>query len=104
MLLKAGVWLLATQKLMKRQGWWKGKFALFWMLATGVGAGSVNSCPKANPFQLLGDNQWARAFIDKGRRLHAETAQSALTVILKLIISVLSSVFLIVLSTVNLKF
>ena len=35
-LLKAGVWLLATQKPMKRQGWWKAKFALFWMLATGV--------------------------------------------------------------------
>ena len=95
MLLKAGVWLLATQKLMKRQGWWKGKFALFWMLATGVGAGSVNSCPKANPFQLLGDNQWARAFIDKGRRLHAETAQSALTVILQLAIGGLISVILI---------
>ena len=31
------------------------------------------------------DNQWARAFIDGGRGLHAETAQSALTVILKLV-------------------
>ena len=30
------------------------------------------------------DNQWARAFMDRGRELHAETAQSALTVILKL--------------------
>ena len=30
------------------------------------------------------DNQWARAFMDRGRGLHAETAQSALTVILKL--------------------
>ena len=25
------------------------------------------------------DNQWARTFIDRGRGLHAETAQSALT-------------------------
>ena len=31
------------------------------------------------------DNQWARAFIDRGRGLHAETAQSALTVTLKLV-------------------
>ena len=30
------------------------------------------------------DHQGARAVIDKGRGLHAETAQSALTVILKL--------------------
>ena len=32
---KSGVWLLTTQKLIKRQGWWKGKLALLWMLATG---------------------------------------------------------------------
>ena len=64
----------------------------------------MNSCPEADPLQPPGDNQWARAFINKGRRLHAETAQSALTIILKLVISVLSSVFLIVLSTVNLQF
>ena len=31
------------------------------------------------------DNQGTRAFIDRGRRLQAETAQPALTVILKLI-------------------
>ena len=29
------------------------------------------------------DNQWAKDFIDRGRGLHAETAPSALTVILK---------------------
>ena len=34
---ESGVWLLATQKLLKRPGWWKGEFALVWMLATGVG-------------------------------------------------------------------
>ena len=31
------------------------------------------------------DHQWARAFIDRGRGLHSETAQSALKVILKLV-------------------
>ena len=35
----------------------------------------------------LTGNQWARAFIDRGRGLHAESAQSALTVILKLVMS-----------------
>ena len=52
----------------------------------------------------LPDNQWARAFIDGGRGLRAETSQSALTVILKLVISGLTSVILIVLTAVNLQF
>ena len=46
----------------------------------------------------------ARAFIDRRRRLHAETAQSALTVIFRLVIGGLTSVILIVLGTVNLQF
>ena len=37
----------STQKPTKRQDWWKEKFALFWMLATGVAGGTVDSCPKA---------------------------------------------------------
>ena len=57
MLLKVGVWLLATQK----QGWWKGKFGLFWMLAIGVG-GSANSCPKANPLQPPGWQSVGKSF------------------------------------------
>ena len=37
--------------------------------------------------QLLAtDNQWARAFMGGGRGPHAETAQSALPVILKLVV------------------
>ena len=48
------------------------------------------------------DNQWAKAFIDGGR--HAETAQAALTGILKLVIGGLTSVISIVLDTVNLQF
>ena len=49
-------------------------------------------------------NQGARAFIDGGRGLRAETAQSALTVILKLVIDGLTNVILVVLSTVTLQF
>ena len=42
--------------------------------------------------------------MDGGKGLRAETAQSALTVILKLVIGGLTSVILIVLSTVSLQF
>ena len=45
----------------------------------------------------------ARAFIDRWRGLHAETAQSALTVIYKLVVGGLTSVILIVSGTVNLQ-
>ena len=43
-------------------------------------------------------------FIGRGRGLHAETAQSVLTVIWRLVISGLTSVILIVLSAVSLQF
>ena len=47
------------------------------------------------------DNQWARDFIDGRRGLRAETAQSALTVILKLVMGWSDRIILIVLSTVS---
>ena len=50
------------------------------------------------------DSQWRRAFIDRGRGLHAETVWSALTVILELAIGGLTSVILIVLSAVSFQF
>ena len=34
---ESAVRLLAAQKPIKRQGWWKGNFALFWMPATRAG-------------------------------------------------------------------
>ena len=46
----------------------------------------------------------ARAFIDRRRRPHAETEQSFLTVIFKLIIGGLTCVMLVVLGTVNIQF
>ena len=45
----------------------------------------------------------ARAFIDRGRGLRAETAQSALTVTLRLVRRGLTSVILLVSGTVNLQ-
>ena len=43
---ESGVRLLAAQKPIKRPDWWKGKFALFQMPATGEGRADV--CPKAD--------------------------------------------------------
>ena len=45
--------LLAAQKPVKRPGWRKGKFALFWMLATGVGGQTPvqRPSPPATPRQ-----------------------------------------------------
>ena len=96
---ESGVWLLLVQKPIKRPGWWKGKFALFWMPAI-TGEGGCLS--KGRPHRTPTDNQGARAFIDGGRGLHAETARSELTVILKLVTGGLTSVILIVLSTIHL--
>ena len=53
--------------------------------------GGANSCPKADFPQLLHflpaiDRQEATAFIGRGTRLCIKTAESALTVILKLVI------------------
>ena len=49
-------------------------------------------------------NQGARAFTDRGRGQHAETAQSALAFMLKSVTGGLTSIILIVLDTVNLQF
>ena len=98
---ESGVWLLAAQKPIKRQGWWKGQFALFWRPAGQLGGAGRTPVQRPTPPT---DNQCARAFIGQGRGLHAETAQSALTVILTLVIGGLIRVILIVLGTVNLQF
>ena len=38
---ESGVWLLNTQRPIKRQGWWRGMFALFWMPVGGAGEEGV---------------------------------------------------------------
>ena len=72
------------------------------MLATG----SVEPGGGRHPRQTSPtDKQGLRAFIGRLRgELHAETAQSSLTVIFKLVISGLTSSILVVLGTVNLQF
>ena len=51
-LTESWVWLLTPQKPIKRQGWWKGKFALFWMQATLWGTGG-DAFSKADFHPLL---------------------------------------------------
>lgn len=66
-----GVWLLITQKPVNRPCWWKGKFALSLMLATGRGR-VVDICPKVD--SPTPGKQGVRAFIDRvGSWLHVET-------------------------------
>ena len=50
------------------------------------------------------DEQRVRAFIDRGRGLHAEIAWSSLAVIFRLVIGGLTSIILVVLGMVNLQF
>ena len=76
-----GIWLLAAQKPKnKRPVWWKGKFALFQMLAT-CGEGGRHLFKGRLPTLT---SRGVRASIDRvrGGGLHAGTARSSLTVIL----------------------
>ena len=66
-----GVRLLATQKPRDKSGRWKRKFALFQMLATGVG-GWQTSVQRPTFPQLA--SRVTRAFIDRRRGLLAEIA------------------------------
>ena len=100
----SGVQLPTAQKPMNRPDWWKGKFALFLMLETGVagqGGGHLFKGGLPPPQQAGGESFYRQS---KGRWLHAEIVQSSLTVLFTLIIGGLTSIILIVLGTVNLQF
>ena len=104
-----GIWLLATQKPINRPGWWKGSLLYFrcWQLVHGRGEGwrvgrlgewGADICPKADtPHIIEGENFYRVSVCVVGRGLHAETAQSSLTVIFKLVLSGLTSIILVVL-------
>ena len=81
-----------------------GKESLFQMPATegggGQGAGGHLSRGQLPTLATSG----ARAFIDRRRGLHVETAESALTSIFRLVIGSLISSILVVLGTVYLQF
>ena len=88
---ESGVRLLPTLKpILERQGWWKGRFALFRRSASsGERADSVQMpTPPFPPPTISGQSAFKGAFqgcIGRGRGLRLETAQSALAVILKLV-------------------
>ena len=103
-----GFQLLTAQKPINRPGWGKGKFGLFQVPAT-VGGGWQASVqrltsphPPAQTSRGLGVGESINRV--RGGGLHAETAQSSLTVIFKLVISGLTSIILVVLGTVNHRF
>ena len=97
------VQLLSAPNPVQSLGLWKGTFALSWMLATRVGAGVGWEWFLSKGWLTPTDNQRARAFTGEGSGLHAETAQSALRVTLKLFIG-LTNIILIILSIVNVHF
>ena len=59
-------------KPINRPGWWKGKFASFWMLAIGSGGGWQTSVQRLTAHPP--DKQEVRAFIDRIGGVCAETA------------------------------
>ena len=77
------------------------KNVCFLLDANNQSEGRMNTYPKADPPPP--ESQGARLFIHRERGLHAETDQSALTVVLKFIIS-LTSIILTVWDMINLQF
>ena len=102
---ESGVWLLASQKPIMRPGWWKWKFALFWMITTGVLGGGQMPVQRLSTLPPLPWQSGAKSFYRwKEEAICRNSIQSALTVILNLVIGGLTSIILIVLGTVNLQF
>ena len=87
---------------MNRPVWWKGKFALFQMPQVRVWREGGRHLSKGRLPPPTNATSGARAFIDRvgAGELHAETAQSSLTVIFKPVISII----LVVLGPVHLQF
>ena len=75
-----------------------------WQLGSGVWWGKLDVSSKADFHPTSTPNNHEQEFYIEREGLHAETAQSALTVIFKLFVGGLTSDILIVLGTVNLQF
>lgn len=95
--IQSRVWLLAAQKSIKRSQIGRKEGLLYFDSSSQSGE---DICLKADSVPQSGT--WI--FKDRGRGLHAETTQSAVTVILKLVINDLTSIILIVFGTVNFQF
>ena len=79
-----------------------GKESLLYFRCWQPSVGVVDICLQANSLLFPHHKQGMRESLVEG--LHAEIAQSSLTVILKLVISGLTSIILVVLGTVTLQF
>ena len=102
---KSGVWLLLGQKPIMRPGWWKAEFALFWMTTTGVLGGEqmpVQRLP--TPLPVPWQSRAKSFYRWREEAICRNSIQSALTVILNLVIGGQTSIILIVLGSVNLQF
>ena len=100
---ESGVPLLAAQKPVKRPGWWKSLLYFRYWQVEGRGEWMSVQKPTPSPPPPPHWQSETRVFIDRGRGLYAESAQSALTVSLKLVIRALTSIIL-DLGTVNFQF
>ena len=76
-----GVRLLGAQKPVNRPGWWKGKFAFLQVPAT-VRGGWWTSVRRPTPLPDTRQAGGEGIYRESGWGLHAETAESSLTVIL----------------------
>ena len=83
---ESGVPLLAAQKPVKRPGWWKSLLYFRYWQVEGQGEWMSVQKPTPSPPPPPHWQSEARVFIDRERGLYAESAQSALTVSLKLVI------------------
>ena len=93
------VWVLTARKPVKKQEWWKEKFAFFQTTRVVVGE-ETHVCPKADSAypQQSGDKSFYR------QREGATGRNSTVSPItLKLVIGSLTRVILIILSTINLQ-
>ena len=82
---------LASQKLINKPGWWKGKLVLFQKPATGDRGRVAYICPKANSASAL-TSSVEGIYRQSCGGFHAERAQSSLTV---MVISGLTSITLV---------
>ena len=89
----------SQQKPINSPGWWEGEFALFQMPA--AEKGGQTAVQRRTPPPPSTAISGAGAFIDSRRGLHVEAAQSALTVIFRLVTDGRPSVILVVLSAVT---
>ena len=101
MLLKECRVQIAAQKPINRTGRWKGKFALFQMLAAGLGEEGGHLSRGRLP---TAGNSWGKSAYGEEAGPHTGTSQSALSILFTVASGGLASIILVVSGTVSLQF